>query len=303
MKWTPDPRPLAWLLALSLLLAACTAPQRPPQTLTYDGERALAHAQALTALGPRTPGSQAHRQAQTYITEALTAAGWQVGVQQGQVMGHEVVNLYAYRSQAAPAVLLGAHYDTRPRADREAPELAATPIPGANDGASGVAVLLTLAESLPPEREDVWLVFFDLEDSGNLPGYDWSLGAASFVQWLAARDLRPRAVVVVDMIGDADQQIYYEAASDPELNAALWSAAADLGYAQYFIPEVRYNILDDHRPFLQAGLPAALLIDFDYPYWHTLQDTPDKLSAQSLGRVGGVLLRYLFPDKTVTVTP
>ncbi len=299
---------MKWTLSLSLIgalcLAACNAPQRAPQALTFDGNRALAHAQALTALGPRVPGSPAHRQAQDYLRTTLEAAGWQVRLQQGQAMGHSVVNLYAFRqSERPPDLLFGTHYDTRPLADRETPARQATPIPGANDGASGAAVLLTLAESLPPERDDLWLVFFDLEDSGNLPGYDWSLGAQSFVQWLETRGDRPQAVVIVDMVGDAEQEIYYEAASDPALNAALWSAAADLGYTQHFIPQVRHNLLDDHRPFIQAGIPAALLIDFDYPYWHTLQDTPDKLSAASLGRVGGVLLRFLFPDKTVTVIP
>ncbi len=302
MKWKGKRAVL--LLTPAVAVVFLYALQRPTQALTFSGSRALAHAQALTALGPRVSGSPAHQQAQDYIRSHLVAAGWQVSQQQGIILGHPVTNLYAFRNaQEAPAILFGTHYDTRPRADRSAPHEIATPIPGANDGASGTALLLTLAESLPPERDDIWLVFFDLEDSGNLPGYDWSLGAQSFVQWLVAESLRPQAVVIVDMIGDADLNIYYEEASDPALRAAIWQAAADLGYAQYFIPQVRYAIIDDHRPFLQANIPAALLIDFDYPYWHTLQDTPDKLSAASLGRVGGTLLRFLFPDKTVTVTP
>lgn len=288
-------------LPISLLLAACTAPQRGGTE--FDGVRALQDVQAQTALGPRTPGSSAHRAVQDYIRTQLEAAGWQVFAQTDTVMGHPLVNLYARRDARPPEVLLGAHYDTRPVADQDTPQNAATPIPGANDGASGVAVLLELARSLPADGPSVWLIFFDLEDSGNLPGYDWSLGAQSFVQWLSISGYRPRAAVIVDMVGDADLTIYYESQSDAALRQAIWQTAADIGYAKNFIPAVKYTMLDDHLPFLQAGIPAALLIDFDYPYWHTLADSADKVSADSLQAVGKTLQQWLLslkPDKTVT---
>ena len=102
-------------------------------------------------------------------------------------------------------------------------------------------------------------------------------------------DVVPTAVVVVDMIGDADQQLYYEGNSHPFLRQTLWQIAADLGYSDSFIPEVRHTMIDDHLPFAQRNIRAVDIIDFDYPYWHTTEDTADKASPDSLLRVGHTL--------------
>jgi Zn-dependent M28 family amino/carboxypeptidase len=103
----------------------------------------------------------------------------------------------------------------------------------------------------------------------------------------------PEAVVVVDMVGDSDQQFFYEGYSDPELRQVLWSVADELGYGEYFVPELKWTIRDDHLPFLQKGIPAITIIDFDYPYWHTIEDTVDKTHPDSLDRVGKVLQHWL----------
>jgi Zn-dependent M28 family amino/carboxypeptidase len=103
----------------------------------------------------------------------------------------------------------------------------------------------------------------------------------------------PAAMILVDMVGDADQQLYLEGNSDPVLQAKLWATAASLGYGQQFLPVVRYTMIDDHVPFRNRGIPAADMIDFDYPYWHTTADTADKVSALSLERVGRTLEAYL----------
>jgi Zn-dependent M28 family amino/carboxypeptidase len=95
------------------------------------------------------------------------------------------------------------------------------------------------------------------------------------------------------MIGDADQNIYIERNSNPELSEEIWEIAAELGYGRSFIPTPRHSILDDHTPFLQAGIPAVDIIDFDYPYWHTTEDTVDKVSAESLEAVGRTLQEWL----------
>jgi Zn-dependent M28 family amino/carboxypeptidase len=105
--------------------------------------------------------------------------------------------------------------------------------------------------------------------------------------------IRPQAVVVVDMVGDADQNIYYERNSDPELSVELWAVAADLGYSDSIIPQPRHTIIDDHLPFVEQGIPSVDMIDFDYPYWHTLEDTADKVSPTSLERVGRTLEVWL----------
>jgi Zn-dependent M28 family amino/carboxypeptidase len=208
-----------------------------------------------------------------------------------QIQGHTVHNLIAHHGQP-PEVILGAHYDTRLWADRDPdPSMRGQPVPGANDGASGVAVLLELARVMPlPTQETTWLVFFDAEDQGNIPGWDWILGSTAFVQELQSI---PQAVVIVDMIGDKDLNIYLEKNSDADLSAEIWAQAAALNYQEYFINEPRYSILDDHTPFLMAGIPAIDIIDFDYPAWHTTTDDIDQVSAQSLQIVGNTLLAWL----------
>ncbi|MFZ1405248.1 MAG: M28 family peptidase, partial [Anaerolineae bacterium] len=194
-----------------------------------------------------------------------------------------------------PVVLLGAHYDTRLYADND-PDVSRRdePVPGANDGASGVAVLLELARSLDAAAigDDIWLAFFDAEDNGRINGWEFIAGSRFMAQNLPM-PTKPEVVIVVDMIGDADQQIYLERNSDEKYQQQLWQIAARLGFETVFIPEPKWTMVDDHIPFKEAGIPAVDIIDFDYPYWHTTQDTTDKLSGDSLERVGRVLEVWL----------
>jgi Zn-dependent M28 family amino/carboxypeptidase len=169
---------------------------------------------------------------------------------------------------------------------------------GADDGASGVAVLLELARSLNLDwsNRQIWLVFFDAEDNGDLDGWDWIVGSRQFARLVDSQrqaGTNFEAMILLDMVGDSDQQFYWEANSDPALRGEIWSEAAGLGYAGEFHPEVRYSMIDDHTPFLDLGLPSVDIIDFDYPYWHTAQDTLDKLSPQSLERIGRTLEAWL----------
>jgi Zn-dependent M28 family amino/carboxypeptidase len=261
----------------------------------FDGERAYADVGAQVAFGPRTPGSAGHAEVREWMRAELEKAGWMVEVQETTAMGHPIQNIIAKRSDAPPQIILGAHYDTRFFADNDPdPANQSKPVPGANDGASGVAVLTELARTLPQDSVPIWLVFFDAEDQGRFDGWDWILGSRAFVEELQSK---PQAVVIVDMIGDADLNIYMEKNSDPTLRAEIWATAAQLGYQDKFIPEEKYPMLDDHTPFLEAGIPAVDLIDFDYPYYHTMQDTPDKVSAQSLKVVGETLWTWVTAKK------
>jgi glutaminyl-peptide cyclotransferase len=265
--------------------------QPEPDPVFFDGQRAYADVQLQVAFGPRTPGSEGHAQIRAWMRQELVRAGWQVEVQESEALGHPIYNLVAKRGGESPQIILGAHYDTRIYADHDPdPANRLMPVPGANDGASGAAVLLELARSLPEDTVPVWLVFFDAEDNGGIEGWDWILGSREFVR---NNPIRPRAVVIVDMIGDADLNIYKERNSDPELTSEIWEVARGLGYENFFIPEYRHSMLDDHTPFLEAGIPAIDIIDFDYPYWHTTQDTPDKVSAESLEIVGKTLWTWI----------
>jgi hypothetical protein len=157
----------------------------------------------------------------------------------------------------------------------------------------------------------VWLVLFDAEDNGGLDGWEWIVGSTLFARSLAeaeargeldlARDLQ--AAVVVDMVGDDEQRFPFERNSDPSLQQVLWVQAAALGYAAQFVSEPGQPILDDHLPFRSLGLPAVDIIDLDYPYWHTTADTLDKVSAESLERVGRTLEAWLEAGAPLAVAP
>lgn len=264
---------------------------REPASLSFDSSRAYADVQTQVAFGPRPPGSSAHAQVRAWMRAELESAGWQVQVHESERLGHPIYNLIAKRGDESPQVIFGAHYDTRLYSDNDPdPAKQTQPGPGANDGASGVAVLLELARSLPKDTVPVWLVFFDAEDQGRIPGWEWILGSRAFVEEIP---VQPRAVVIVDMVGDADLNIYQEMNSDPALRAEIWDAAERLGYGDVFIKKEKHTIIDDHLPFLEAGFPAVDIIDIEYPYWHTLQDTPDKVSPASLQAVGETLLHWV----------
>ncbi len=280
---------LGWY-AYSFLSQPTTTPA------AFDAQRAYEDVKTQVDFGSRVPGTEGHAKVQEWIKSELESAGWQVEVQKSESLGHPVENIVAKRSDASPQIIVGAHYDTRMYADQDAdPAQHTNYVPGANDGASGVAVLLGLARSLPQGTIPVWLVFFDTEDNGNIEGWDWILGSREFVKNNA---VQPRAAIVVDMIGDADLNIYKERNSDPALTAAIWATAKGLGYEKVFIPDYKHSMIDDHTPFLEAGIAAVDLIDFDYPYWHTSQDTPDKVSAESLRAVGETLRAWVIQQST-----
>jgi Zn-dependent M28 family amino/carboxypeptidase len=222
----------------------------------------------------------------------LEGLGWEVQTQELEYQGVQVRNVIGKLGQG-PIAILGAHYDTRPVADQD-PEHFSEPIIGGNDGASGVAVLLELADVLPGYelQNEVWLAFFDAEDMGRLEGWPWCVGSTYMAQSLM---VQPAYVIVVDMVGDIEQELYYEGNSNRVLRERLWAIAADLGYDQ-FIPEKRHTVIDDHLAFAQRGIPAVDIIDFDYAYWHTVEDTCDKVSPESLQRVGRVLEEWLTGD-------
>jgi glutaminyl-peptide cyclotransferase len=279
---------LLTMICLCLSIGAC---HRSPTVTGFSGARALQDVEYQLSLGPRTMGSQAHDQLVDWLVDELDQCGWQTRIQETYWAGEPIRNVIATRGEGKPWIILGAHYDSRFVSDQDPdPARQATPVPGANDGASGVAVLLGLARALPTGLEkQVWLVFFDAEDNGRLQGWDWILGSRAFVQTLTDQ---PDAVIIVDMVGDADLNLYMEQHSSAELRESIWQLATSLGHVQ-FIPQTKYSILDDHTPFLQAGIPAVDIIDFDYPYWHTTADTLDKVSAESLEAVGDVLYAWL----------
>ena len=185
---------------------------------TFDGAQAYQDVLAQMALGPRTVGSQAHARAITFIQKELKQAGWRVEIQATQWKGFPIQNILATRGAEAAQILLGAHYDSRSQADQDTGPGRNAPVPGANDGASGVAVLLELARALPSNTVPVELVFLDAEDDGGLGGREWIMGSRAFVASLAEK---PHAAIIVDMVGDKDLNLYVERNSNFELASAI----------------------------------------------------------------------------------
>jgi glutaminyl-peptide cyclotransferase len=279
------------VLATVLLIASCRVGVN--QAREFDAQEAYALVEKQMEWIPRSPGSEGHEEVRRWIEDQLAGLGWQVETQCFDHLGFELCNLIGWPrgwDGSKPYLMMGAHYDTRWFADSDPlqPEL---PVPGANDGASGVAVLLELARVIGPDESGfgIALAFFDGEDQGHLLGWDWSVGSRYMVDHL---ERLPEVVVVVDMVGDSDLQIYIEGNSDPELAEEIWSVANEAGFAG-FVPQPKHAIIDDHLPFAQRSIPAVDIIDIEYPMWHTTKDDLQQISADSLYQVGRTLQLWL----------
>jgi len=286
------------LLSLIILLAYFKNQQKVTSNqYKFDGEKALSGVEYQLNLGSRITGSSAHAEVINWIVEELNTNNWEAEINSSENNGILIKNIVGKKGNGKPWIIIGAHYDSRMYADQDKePSNRNLPVPGANDGASGVAILLELSRLIDNNflqkswAKEIWLVFFDAEDNGNIPGWDWIMGSDSFAENLQET---PNLVVVLDMVGDADLNIFMESNSNRMYTEEIWRAAADLGYDNYFIPEIKYNIIDDHIPFIRKGIPAIDIIDFDYPYWHTTEDTLDKVSAESMMIVGNTLISWL----------
>ncbi len=281
-----------FITAILATVIGCSSPTLEVQE--FDENRAFRDLEYQVNLGPRVIGSKAHEQVREWIIRENEGSEWSVEVQSESINGQDIHNIIARREidRELPWVIIGAHYDTRIYADRDPIlENQTRPVPGANDGASGVSVLMELARVLPKNlNANVWLVYFDAEDNGSLPGGEWVVGSRAFVESLQEK---PEAVVIVDMVGDKDLQIFMEKYSDEILSREIWAIAEELGYDEVFVPFPKHRIIDDHLPFIQAGIPAVDIIDLDYPYWHSVEDTLDKVSAESIKIVGDTIGAWL----------
>lgn len=284
-------------------LVGCSAP-----TVDYpafDGSRAFEYLRAQVEFGPRVSGSKASADCRRYFYRHFSERGMKVDSQAftfyDPYSGRDtaLVNVIAsIEGSGSDRILLMAHYDSRPRTDYASDaSLSESPIDGANDGASGVAVLMELAnlmaKAVPPCSVDIVLV----------DGEDWGKGGDHDYYFLGSREFSRRITrdsyrfgIVVDMVGDKSQQIYREVISDTyarSVNDMVFQTAQKLGVTT-FIDSVKHAVKDDHLPLNVAGVATVDLIDFDYPYWHTEFDTVDKCSAESLANVGKVLAEIVY---------
>jgi len=290
-----------------LILGACLVLLKPAIPEAVENEKYSGiiwdYLETLCGFGPRNPGSKGYLETLELIRHVGKKYADQVVEQPFVVQVSEekkirMVNLefqFAGTQGGAP-IVIGSHFDTRPFADQEAhPEKQMQPILGANDGGSSTAVLLALAHYLfqHPTPRPIQLVFFDGEDYGARGSGLNLLGSTHYVQSLLEVDRQswPFWVLVLDMIGDKDLQIFKETYSmkgSSRFLDKLYSIAEKQKNTS-FKPQSKYTIFDDHYPFYKMGIPATVLIDFDYPYWHTQKDTLDKCSPESMFSVFSVV--------------
>lgn len=278
----------------------------------FSPDSAYAFVAAQVAFGPRVPGTDAHARCAAWLEQKLRQYGAEVTLQRASLQGYKgktipAVNIFARLNPSAPGepLLLLAHWDSRPWADKDPdPANHTKAVDGANDGASGVAVILEAARILSqnhPQRP-VDILFVDAEDSGDYGDDDsWALGAKYFVENPVIPGYRPAEVILLDMVGARGATFRREYLSEtkaPDLNARFWLAADQAGHADRFLNELGGAITDDHVHFLDAGIPAIDIIEFDprygfNPAWHTTGDSLDNIDPRTLLAVGQSLLRFI----------
>lgn len=305
------------LYIIPLLLLCCTNKKPAQQTLQpadFSADSAYQFVAAQVALGARVPGSEAHFLCTRYIEQTLERYGAEMLIEQGQMTNYagEVQQIYnitaSFHPERQQRILLAAHYDTRPWADQEEIyEHRYVPILGANDGASGVGVLLEIARHAQNLNAGIDLVFFDCEDMGTPSFYTgqeredtWCLGSQLWAKQHAVDKSRYKYGIVLDMVGGYDAVFpkeYFSMQYAEQWVEQLWHTAHLLGYGNYFTNQLSYPITDDHYYVNRlAGIPCLDLIHYEqtetgFPYyWHTQADDMTHISRETLRAVGTTIL-------------
>jgi len=299
------------IILIAIFFVGCSSDSSEKKIPSFNQKMAFQHLLDQCSYGPRNPGSEGHQEFSKYLEEYLSSLSKNVIIQEFSYTEHLTTkkrkgkNLIAqFNLESEERLLLGAHWDTRSLSDEDPDEeKKLLPVLGANDGASGTAVLMELAsifsKNNPPIGIDI--VFFDAEDVGiNGKPYTFAMGSEYFSKNLPIE--KPNFAIIVDMVGDKFLKIPIERFSyqvNPEMVKEIWGLANDLGLSA-FEYRIGYEIYDDHVPLWEnAQIPAIDIIDFDYPnlfynYWHTQKDTPENCSPQSLYQVGTLLLNYIY---------
>ena len=329
---------MSFMLLLGVVLCCCTAcgnnvnagketPDSSPRSEilgSFSADSAYAYIERQVAFGPRVPGSDGHKACRDWLVstlesfspDTLVVQNAQVTAFNGDVL--PISNIFAGYNMAAPKrVLLVAHWDTRPWADRESSAVDRTkPIPGANDGGSGTGVLLVIARNLAMKTPEVGvdILLVDAEDYGQSDGFSdnadtWCLGTQYWVKHITPYTLRNRPVygILLDMVGAADAKFYYELYSQSQARVPtikVWSEADRLGFSDTFVREKGSPVIDDHIVLTRAGIPTTDIIESQHqetgsfhPSWHTLGDDMTNIDRRTLDVVGKTVLNVVYKEK------
>jgi glutaminyl-peptide cyclotransferase len=293
-------------LILLLLCTACREPTPPPPK--FDGAGAFSYLETQVRFGPRIPGTPAHQRMAGWLdsllrqrADTLVVQRWNHVTTRGDTL--PLSNFLArFNPAAQQRILFLAHWDSRPTADGPNSSDSSAAVPGANDGGSGVALLLGVADALKLKRPAIGvdLLLVDGEDYGDFTKTPTDVLIGS--RYYAAHQPPgpgPLYAVLFDLVADKDLQIYQEGNSlvgAPEVVELVWNTAKEAGAGGTFIASPRHTLIDDHLELQKAGIRAIDVVDFDYPYWHTREDTLGKVSAASLQIVGNVALALLWRE-------
>jgi len=281
----------------------------------FSEDSAYVYIKKQVDFGPRTPNSSAHDQCEDYLITTLKSFDWSVKTQKGEKLAHDGVKLKfsniiaSINPESKKRILLTAHWDTRPWADNDADESEhAKPIDGANDGGSGVGVLLEIARVLKAEDLSIGvdIVLFDIEDYGvSSQAQSFCYGSQYWANNSTYKGALPYFGINLDMVGDKNACFSYEGHSNKYARHVLdkvWSSAYALGYKSMFVRDITYPVTDDHLYVNQAGIPCIDLIHRDkvsgrFPdSWHTHDDTMDNIYKPTLKAVGQTVLRVLYME-------
>lgn len=294
--------------------AESEAPEAPTAAPAFDADSAYAFVERIVAFGPRVPNTEAHRLSGDALTAQLRSYGWDVIEQKATLNAFDGTplkarNIFARINPEKPnRLLLMAHWDSRPWADADPdPAKQSLTVLGANDGASGLGVLLEIARQLSLQKSGaaVDILFTDAEDWGSHEDDDsWALGTRYFAQNPPVAGYRPSQAILLDMVGSPNASFgyeYFSRQSNPALLEKVWSAALSLGHGKYFHTGFGGAITDDHIELIKAGIPSIDIIDYRQgngyegfdPVWHTSRDDMQNISRETLGAVGQTLMKVL----------
>ena len=286
-------------LALTIVMVLCACePRASSKTAALSGERAMEHVRAQVALGPRPPGSPKLQKCREYIEQQMRGFGYGIekdtfvaGTPYGPI---QMQNLIARKGDGRKsAIVLATHYDTKLMEGQN--------FVGANDGGSSTGLLLELARVLAANKDplDYWFVFLDGEEAFvEWSTFDSTYGSRHLAQRWKAEGIVPRirALILLDMIGDKDLDVFYETNSTKRLMNMVRDTATKIGLKS-IMSSYQTAVEDDHLPFLDVGIPSVDIIDLNYgpgnSYHHTLEDTLDKISPESLEKTGRLVLAVL----------
>ncbi len=278
----------------------------------FNADSAYRYLATQVKCGPRVPNTESHRKTGDYLSAELRRHGANVIEQKADLMAFDGTLLHSrnifgeFNPENDDRTLLVAHYDCRPWADNDSdPKYHKIPVDGANDGASGVALLLEIARQISirnPEK-GIDILFVDAEDWGEENNDDsWAMGTRYFVNNPIKPGYSPSRVIVADMVGGRNAKFpieYFSQQNSPDLTARIWACAAKAGYGDYFPKRLGSAVTDDHVEFIKAGIPAIDIIEYHEnegfdPDWHTSHDTLENIDRSTLKAVGATLLQYIY---------